>query len=124
MVLGVGVNVVEAERPDRMCIIIVPEGDGDRLIAALREHQLGATRLVSRGGLRGRRSATVLSGVPEARVGDVARVLHEEFPVSNEAVPAHAFPWWEEGEGPDDAVQVRVGGAVMFVVRASRFDIL
>jgi uncharacterized protein YaaQ len=107
-----------------MCIIVVPEGDGDRLIAALREGQFGATRLVSKGGLRGRGSATILSGVSSARVSDVSRILHEQFPVANEAIPAHTFPWWEEGEGPDDAVEIRLGGAVMFVVRASRFDVL
>ena len=107
-----------------MCVIVVPEADGDRLVAALREGGFGATRLVSKGGLRGRTSATVLSGVPASRVGDVVSLLHTQFPATSEALPADTFPWWTEGEGPDDPVEIRLGGAVMFVVAASGFDLL
>jgi len=112
------------ERPERLCVIVVPDGEEQALVEALRELGAGATRLVSKGGLRGRKSATVLSAVPAGWVGRVASMLHERFPASTEHVPVQALPWWSEGEGPDDEVEIRLGGAVMFVVPIAGFELL
>jgi len=113
-----------AERAERLCIIVVPDGEEETLVEALRELGAGATRLVSKGGLRGRKSATVLSAVPADWVGRVSSMLHERFPAVSEHVPAHAFPWWSEGESPDEEIEIRLGGAVMFVVPIAGFELL
>lgn len=110
-----------ADAPDRLCIIIVPDGDGDRLVDVLQDAGYAATRIASSGGLLRRGSTTVLAAVTDEHVGDIARLLHQHFPVASDSVPAHAFPWWNEAEGRDEQIEVRVGGAVMFVVQVSQF---
>jgi uncharacterized protein YaaQ len=110
------------ETPDRLCIIIVQDSDARRLTERLQELGFPATKVASTGGFLRKGNATVLTGVAESDVRTVSNMLHEHFPVSTEFLAAHTLPWWEEGESGDDLIEVRVGGAVMFVVRVARFE--
>ena len=109
------------EAPSKLCIVIVPDVDGDRLIDALVELGLYSTKIGSTGGFLRRGSSTLLSAVPETELPKVVAMLHREFPVRTELIPARQLPVWEEHELVPETVEVRVGGAVMFVLGISRF---
>lgn len=107
--------------PAKLCIVVVPDVDGDRLIDALVELGLYSTKIGSTGGFLRRGSSTLLTAVPETELSKVVAMLHREFPVRTERIPARQLPVWEEHELAPETVEVRVGGAVMFVLDISRF---
>lgn len=111
-----------AEAPDRLCIIVVQDSDARRLVERLRELGFPATKIASTGGFLRRGNATVLTGVTAAQVRIVSNMLHDHFPVTTEFLAAHTLPWWEEGDVGDELIEVRVGGAVMFVLRVAYFE--
>jgi len=110
-------------QPNKLCIIIVPDGDGDRLVESLANLGLGATRVGSSGGFLRRGSATVFSAIHEARVGELTALLQREFPEVVEPMSLTSLPFADELEMPGSAtVDVRVGGAVLFVVPMERTE--
>lgn len=113
----------DGPQPNKLCIIIVPDTDGDRLIAALSKMGLGATRVGSSGGFLRRGSATVFSAVHEARIPELTALLHREFPEVVEPMALASLPFADELEMPSATmVDVRVGGAVLFVVPMDRME--
>ncbi|MDP2329063.1 MAG: cyclic-di-AMP receptor [Dehalococcoidia bacterium] len=115
--------MAETQGPMKMCIVIVPAQDGDRLLAAMAEQGMRATRIGSTGGFLKRGSATVLTAVEESKVDDLAALLHEEFPEVVERMPLTSLPFADEMEGgPTAMVDVRVGGAVLFVLGLDRVE--
>lgn len=110
-------------QPNKLCIIIVPDGDGDRLVAALAKMGLGATRVGSSGGFLRRGSATLFSAIHESRVPELTALLHRDFPEVVEPMALASLPFADELEMPSAAmVDVRVGGAVLFVVPMERME--
>jgi len=108
---------------NKLCIIIVPDADGDRLVLALSKMGVGATRVGSSGGFLRRGSATVFSALPESRVPELTALLHCEFPEVVEPMSLASLPFTDELEMPNAAtVDVRVGGAVLFVVAMERME--
>ena len=108
---------------NKLCIVIVPDGDGDRLVAALAKMGLGATRVGSSGGFLRRGSATVFSAVHQSRVSELTALLHREFPEVIEPMALASLPFADELEMPSaQVVDVRVGGAVLFVVALERVE--
>lgn len=119
--------MADASEPDgsegrKLCTIVIGAADGDRLLEQLVELDLTGTKIGSTGGFLRRGNATVLSAVPASMVSKVVAMLHREFPVRNESIPAQQLPFQEDREGTGETVQVRVGGAVMFVLDISRFE--
>ena len=108
------------EQAQRLCLVVIPEGDTRRFLDLTREHGFSATRLASTGGFLRRGSSTVLVGCDAQRVTELVSLLHEHFPKQLEQVPLHSLPWWDEGESAGRNVEVRAGGAVMFVLRVDR----
>ncbi len=107
----------------KLCIIIVPARDGDRLLARLAEEGLGATRVGSSGGFLKRGSATVLSAVENGQVVDLLNILRQEFPEVVEPMPISSLPFADEVEMPSTAtIDVRIGGAVLFVLPLDRME--
>ncbi len=102
---------------NKLCIVIVPDGDGDRLVTALSKISVGATRVGSSGGFLRRGSVTVFSAVQSERVPELVALLQREFPEVVEPMALASLPFADELEVPSAAtVDVRVGGAVLFVV--------
>lgn len=110
-------------RANKLCIIIVPDNDGDRLVTALAKIGVGATRIGSSGGFLRRGSATVFSAVPADRISEVTALLQREFPEIVEPMALASLPFADELEMPNaTTVDVRVGGAVLFVVPMERME--
>lgn len=106
----------------KLCIVIVPGADGDRLLDRLAEAEFGATKIGSSGGFLRRGSVTAFVAVEDNRVGDLIGLLHEHFPEVMETVPLSTLPLADEWGQPTDVVDVRVGGAVVFVLSLEQFQ--
>ncbi len=107
----------------KLCIIIVPARDGDRLLERLAEHGFGATRVGSSGGFLRRGSATIFTAVESSQVSSLLTLLRTEFPEVVEAMPIASLPFADEVEMPSSAtVDVRIGGAVVFVLPLDRME--
>jgi uncharacterized protein YaaQ len=108
--------------PTKLCIIVVQEADVRRLMSALSERHFVATTISSTGGFLRRGSATVLTSVDAGDVTTVVNLLHAQFPAGTELVPTSTLPWWDEGEADAETVEVRLGGAVIFVIDVERAE--
>lgn len=107
----------------KFCIVIVPSVDGDRLLSRMAEHHFPATRVGSTGGFLKRGSVTVFSALDEERVSELIALLHREFPEVVEQMPVAALPFMDDMEMASAAlVDVRVGGAVLFVLPLDRME--
>lgn len=102
---------------DKLLIIVVQDEDVDALLDAIVEIGERATRVVSAGGFLRRTSAVVLSCVPAHRVSAVLaaveRTCHQRTTI---VVP----PAVEFGPIGLSAVEVEIGGAIVFVVDVER----
>lgn len=110
----------EAE-PDKLCVIIVSDNDANRLMERMVERNLPATKIGSTGGFLRRGNATIISGVPSATVDDVVAIVREECHARKEFVPVQTLPFLGDGGFSAEPVEVRVGGAIMFVLDVERF---
>ena len=105
----------------KLLVVITSDDEADTLIRKLVERGYPATKVSSTGGFLRRGSATILSGVEADDVDDVMNVIREECRARTELVPAQALPF------PDtllatEPVEVRVGGAIVFVLPVERFE--
>ncbi len=115
--------MVEQGETSKLCLIVVPEADGDRVIEQLVALDFGGTKIGSRGAFLKRGSSTILSAVPASELSKVVAMLHREFPVRNESIPVQQLPFIEDSEAAGGGtIEVRVGGAVMFVLNISRLE--
>ena len=105
----------------KFCMVIVPARDGDRLLTRMAEQGMRATRIGTTGGFLKRGSATVFSALEEAKVPELVALLHREFPEVTEQMPVASLPFMDDLEiSPSTSVDVRVGGAVLFVLPLER----
>ena len=105
----------------KLLIIIVSDVDADALIQKLVERGYPATKVSSTGGFLRRGNVTVLSGVDGSDVENVLALVRQECQARTEFVPAQALPF-PESILPAEPVQVRVGGAIVFVIPVERFE--
>jgi uncharacterized protein YaaQ len=107
--------------PAKLVLAIVSGHDGERLMQALVQQGLPATRIGSAGGFLRRGNATILSGVPAADVERVLGVVRRTCPERTELLPVQALPLMgNPTTGPPR--EVRTGGAVIFVLDVERFE--
>jgi len=107
--------------PTKLCIIIVSGSDADRLMRRLVERSLPATKVSSTGGFLRHGSVTIFSGVTDDQVDEVMALVHEECHARKEVVPLQSLPFASEMPYAEP-VEVRVGGAIVFVLDVSRFE--
>ena len=105
----------------KLIVIITADDEADALIRALVERNYPATKVSSTGGFLRRGSATILSGVDAADVKNVLALIGDKCHARTEYVPAQALPF-PESIYPAQPVQVRVGGAIVFVLPVERFE--
>ncbi|MCH8200217.1 MAG: cyclic-di-AMP receptor [Chloroflexi bacterium] len=107
--------------PQKLCIIIVSDSDANRLMERLVERDLPATKIGSTGGFLRRGNATVMSGVEASAVDTVIEIVRTECHARKEFVPVQTLPFLGDGGFSSEPVEVRVGGAIMFVLDIERF---
>jgi uncharacterized protein YaaQ len=108
--------------PLKLVIIIAADTDADRLMRELVERGHPATKISSTGGFLHRGNATILSGVEGDQVEDVIALVRDQCQARTEYVPVQTLPFFGEGSTLSEPVEVRVGGAIVFVVNVERFE--
>jgi uncharacterized protein YaaQ len=105
----------------KLVVAIVQDYDTDRLLRAISEAGLRATRIASTGGFLRMGNTTVFLGVEDGQVSaclDVLRTTCEsrvEQPSADLVAEMGYF-------GPGTVTEVTIGGAVVFVVPVARFE--
>lgn len=106
----------------KLVLAIVHNEDAGPLVNALLERNYRATRLHSAGGFLRQSNATVILGVEEDQVDEVVSVVRENC-TSRTQVVNPMPPIMEPGEfSMPYPVEVKMGGAVVFVVPVERFE--
>lgn len=106
----------------KLVLAIVHNEDAGPLVTALLERKYRATRLHSAGGFLRQSNATVILGVEEAQVEEVIGVIRENC-TSRTQVMNPMPPIMEPGEfSMPYPVEVKMGGAVVFVLPVERFE--
>jgi uncharacterized protein YaaQ len=105
----------------KLLIVITSDSDADVLIRKLVQRGYPATKVSSTGGFLRRGSATTFSGVDAEDVENVLAIIRDACQARTEFVPAQALPF-PESIYPTEPVEVRAGGAIVFVVPVERFE--
>jgi Uncharacterized protein conserved in bacteria len=111
-----------AESRPKLLIIIASDVDADRLIKRLVERGYPATKIGGVGGFLRRGNATILSGVEAKDVDPLIEIVKAECHARTEYVPVQTLPFLGEGAVFADPVEVRAGGAILFVLNVERFE--
>jgi uncharacterized protein YaaQ len=107
--------------PTKLCVIIVSDSDADRLMQRLVERGFPATKVASTGGFLRHGSVTIFSGVTDEQVDEVMTLVRLECHARKEFVPVQNLPF--AGEMPfTEPIEVRVGGAIAFILDVARFE--
>ena len=114
--------MADQDGPTKLVMVIVSDTDADDLMAALVEHGVPATKVGSTGGFLRRGSVTIFSGVPEAQVDGVLDIVNEICPVRSELVPLQTLPFIDDSAFATEPIEVRAGGAIIFVLNVERFQ--
>lgn len=109
----------------KLCILIAPKEDADRLTDALVAHDYQSTQISSSGGFLRKGSTTIFCAINEDRVGDLLGMLRKKFPETVESVPAASLPFVSEPDWPNsEMIDIRVGGVVIFIMPLEGFGSL
>ena len=106
--------------PQKLVIVITDDDAADSLIDKLVDRGYPATKVSSTGGFLRKGSATILSGVGAGDVELVLSVIQTECQARTEYLPAQATPF-PDAALPREPIEVRVGGATVFVLPVERF---
>ena len=105
----------------KLLIVIASDSDADSLIQKLVQRGYTATKVSSTGGFLRRGNATIFSGVDAEDVDNVIAIIRSECQARTEFLPAQGLPF-PESIYPAEPVEVRTGGAIVFVVGVERFE--
>lgn len=112
----------EQPHPTKLCVLVVSDTDANRLMEQMVEAGFSATKIGSTGGFLRRGSVTILSGVPEADMDRLMELVAEVCHARKEFVPVQTLPFLGDGGFTSEPVEVRVGGAIIFVLDIERFE--
>jgi uncharacterized protein YaaQ len=113
--------MTEQPDPEKLLIIVVSPNDGERLMQQLVRDGVPATRIGSTGGFLSRGSSTIISGVPVSQVEPVLDLIRRICPIRTELAPSQTLPLvGTAATGPP--IEVRIGGAIVFVLDIERFE--
>lgn len=110
-----------ANGDQKLIVVITSNDEADALIRKLVERGYPATKVSSTGGFLRRGNATIFSGVEAGDLDNVIDIIRHECKARTEYIPAQTLPF-PESIHPAEPVQVRVGGAIVFVLPVERFE--
>ncbi len=106
----------------KLIIAIVQDQDANRLLERLLDNGIGATKLASTGGFLKVGSTTLLIGVAEPKVDEVMGYLRETCKTRKQLVTPLAAVGRSISAFIPQPVEVRVGGATVFILDVERFE--
>ena len=113
---------VDSDGRLKLVIIIASDADADKLTRKLIQQGYPATKISSTGGFLHKGNATVLSGVEASEVDGIVAMVRSECYARSEYVPVQTLPFFGEGSVLQEPIEVRTGGAIVFVVDVERFE--
>lgn len=114
--------MVDLIEPTKLVMMIVSDTDADDLMAALVERGVPATKVGSSGGFLRRGNVTIFSGVAANEVDAVLDIVNEICPARTELVPVQTLPFIGDSAFTTEPIEVRAGGAIVFVLNVERFQ--
>lgn len=106
----------------KLVVAVVQGKDAEGLMGALRANNYRATQINSAGGFLRENNVTIMTGVNDAQVPDVFRLIRENCYTRTQYVNP-LLPIMEPGEFyMPSPVEVQVGGATVFVLPIVRFE--
>ena len=106
----------------KLVVIIASDTDADKLMKKLVEQGYPATKIGSTGGFLRKGNATILSGVEATEVDEIIAMVRMQCHARTEYVPVQTLPFFGEGSVLQEPIEVRVGGAIVFVLDVERFE--
>ena len=106
----------------KLVIIIASDSDAEKLTRKLVEQGYPATKVSSTGGFLHKGNATILSGVEANDVEGIVAMVRSECYARSEYVPVQTLPFFGEGSVLQEPVEIRTGGAILFVLDVERFE--
>jgi len=106
----------------KLVIIIASDADAEKLTRKLVEQGYPATKVSSTGGFLRKGNATILSGVEANEVDGIIAMVRSEARARTEYAPVQTLPFFGEGSVVQEPIEVRTGGAIVFVVDVERFE--
>lgn len=110
-----------AQPEQKLLIVITSDSDADTLIQELVQRGYPATKVSSTGGFLRKGNATIFSGVDADDVENFLIIIRKQCQARTEFLPAQALPF-PESLYPAEPVEVRTGGAIVFVVPVEQFE--
>lgn len=105
----------------KLIVAIVQDYDCDRLLTAITDAGLRATRIASTGGFLRTGNTTVLLGIADDQIASTVRLIRATCQSRVERSPESAVAELAEWNTAGIA-EVTIGGAVVFVTNVSRFE--
>lgn len=106
----------------KLVVAVVQGKDAEGLMGALRQGNYRATQINSSGGFLRENNVTIMTGVNDAQVPDVFRLIRENCYTRTQYVNP-LLPIMEPGEFyMPSPVEVQVGGATVFVLPIVRYE--
>jgi uncharacterized protein YaaQ len=102
-----------------LLVAVIQEQDVDSASRALQSMGASLTHLASAGGFLGRRNATLLIGLPEAKLQESLKALHESC---RQRIEYMTLPLEGSPMPMPAPVPVTVGGATVFALPVERFE--
>ena len=106
----------------KLVVMVVDANDVDRVSDELVRSGHPVTKLGSSGGLLRRHSTTLISGVEDEAVEEVIAIARRLTQARTDWAPVHSLPFLGEGTVSEEMLEVRRGGAVLWVLPVERFE--
>ena len=104
---------------DRLAIVVAYKDQSQALLEALNRHRFPVTKVNAQGGFLHEGMVTFISGMAQQRLPAFFSLVREHCPVKTRFVRVGVeLPDYHDAE----MVEVRVGGATVFVVPVDRFE--
>ncbi len=106
----------------KMVIAVVSDDDGVALMDALNNEGFGATKLCSTGGFLKAGNTTVLVGTEDEKVDKVLEIIKKSSSSHSKLISTAQMPGYTGAANLAMPVEVKVGGATVFVLDVERFE--
>ncbi|MFL2647258.1 MAG: cyclic-di-AMP receptor [Dehalococcoidia bacterium] len=112
----------ESNPVDKLCFIVVSDTDSGKLSEQMSSKGFASTKIGSSGGFLRRGNVTLITGISSSRLDELMDLIKSICHARKELVPAQTLPFLGEGAFTAEPIEVRAGGAVVFVSNVERFE--
>lgn len=106
----------------KLIVAVVHDEDSHDVVERLTENGYGVTKLASTGGFLRSGNTTMFIGVEKEKVDDAIEIIKDTCKSRKEIAPAPAPIMGNAGLLATYPVEVKVGGATIFVLDVDRFE--